>query len=310
VIFREMPAIWNEDFRRWFYTRWGRENCLILARTRAAEYPLFTQRLSIKSAWGGFEDYYIDGRRIAVDDDTYMILNDGRTYGSCIKSLTPIKTFSIFFRPGMAEEVACALQSSPQRLLDLTAEPHTQPQFAEHLRRHDSVITPILRHLCDHIESGVDDEQWYEEQLYFLLTRLLDLHIRDGAATQLIPAQRPATRKELHRRIGLAIDFINTHYAERIDLARIARAASLSPYHCLRLFKSVTGRTPTTYLNEKRIQVAQRLLRDRKKSLEEVAAEVGFQTRTTLFRHMKSALGAAPSHFRRTPLDITNTRPE
>jgi AraC family transcriptional regulator len=300
VILREMPAIWDECFRRWFYTRWGRENCIILALTQAAEYPLYTQRLSLKAAWGGCEDYYIDGRRVTVDDDTFMILNDGRTYGSRIKNPLPVKTFSIFFRPGMAEEVARTLLAPPERLLELAAESRMSPQFSEHVRRHDRVITPILRFIRHHIEEGIDDEQWYEEQLYFLLTRMSAIHIRDGMAARLIPARRASTRRELYRRVGLAVDFINTHYAEAINLNRIAAAASLSPYHCLRIFKSVHGQTPTSYLNEKRMQVAQRLLLDRERPLEVIAAELGFQSRTTLFRHMKSALGAAPSHFRHT----------
>lgn len=300
MILRAMPAISDEDFRRWFYTRWGLENCIILAATQTAEYPLYTQRLSIKAAWGGKEDYYVDGRRVTVDDDTFMILNDGRTYGSRIKSTAPVISFAIFFRPGMVEEVACALQAPPGRLLDLTAESCTSPQFAEHMRRHDQVITPILRYIRHHVEAGIDDEHWYEEQLYFLLTRMLALQSRDNAAAQLIPARRASTRRELYRRIGLAVDFINTHYAEPIDLAQIAAAASLSSYHCLRTFKSVYGQTPTGYLSEKRMQVAQRLLRDRKHPLEVIAAEVGFQSRTTLFRQMKSALGAAPSRFRNT----------
>jgi AraC family transcriptional regulator len=314
VILREMPAIRDEGFRKWFYARWGRENCIILALTQAAEYPLYTQRLSLKAAWGGCEDYYIDGRRVAVDDDTFMILNDGRTYGSRIKNPAPVKSFSIFFRPGMAEEVARTLLAPPERLLEQTAESRMSPQFSEHVRRHDRVITPILRFIGHHVEEGIDDEQWYEEQLYFLLTRMSATHLRDGTAAQLIPARRASTRKELYRRVGLAVDFINTHYAEPIDLSRIAAAASLSPYHCLRIFKSVHGRTPTGYLNEKRMQVAQRLLHDRERPVEAVAAELGFQSRTTLFRHMKSTLGAAPSHFRhpdkkRTPKIAGRQRP-
>jgi AraC family transcriptional regulator len=299
MILREMPAICDAEFRRWFYARWGRENCIILAASQSAEYPSYTQRLSVKSARGGCEHYYIDSRRVAVDDDSFMILNDGRTYGSRIRSSEPVESFTIFFRPGMAEEVASTLRASPEHLLELSAQSQASPQFAEHLRRHDRTITPILRYIRHHVETGLDDEQWYEEQLYFLLTRMLALHARDAAATRLIPARRASTRRELYRRIGLAVDFINTHYAQPIGLARIAAASSLSPYHCLRIFKAVHGQTPASFLNEKRMQVAQRLLRGGKQPLEVIAAELGFQSRTTLFRQMKSALGAAPSRFRR-----------
>src|SRR5579872_361244 len=101
-----MPQIWDETFRPRFYARWGQENCIISARTRRAEYPPYRQCLSIKAAWGGAEDYFVDGRRIAVDDDTFMILNDGRTYASRLRQPTPVHSFSIFFRPGMAQDVA------------------------------------------------------------------------------------------------------------------------------------------------------------------------------------------------------------
>ena len=66
MILREMPATWDARFRTRFYARWGRENCIISARTRRAEYPLFEQRLSVKMAAGGSEDYFVDERSVAV----------------------------------------------------------------------------------------------------------------------------------------------------------------------------------------------------------------------------------------------------
>src|SRR5215472_16859717 len=137
-----MPAIWDEAFRPGFYARWGHENCIISARTRDAEYPLYQPRLSIKTAWGGCENYFVDGRRVAVDDDTFMILNDGRTYGSELRSETPVNSFSIFFRPGIARDVAATVGSAPERLLDGHCSPHINPEFSEHMRSHDRTVTP------------------------------------------------------------------------------------------------------------------------------------------------------------------------
>jgi len=79
---RLKPSPHNEAYRRWFYGHWGRENSVISGRDRNVEYIPFRQRLSIKVARGGRERYFIDGRTIAVDDDSYLILNDNRTYGS------------------------------------------------------------------------------------------------------------------------------------------------------------------------------------------------------------------------------------
>lgn len=297
MILRQMPALAHEPFRRWFYQRWGRENCLIAARTRRAEYPPYQQRLSIKTAWGGAEDYFIDGRRVTVDDETFMILNDGRTYGSALHSSKPVTSFSLFFRPGMADDVARCHALAPERLLEDpgAAAPF---EFSERLRRHDRLITPVLRFIYRQVESGVTDEGWYEDQFYFLLQRMQVLQRNDFAAAELIPASRPSTRRELFRRVGRCIDFIDTHYMRHVGLAQIAAAAHLSPYHCLRVFKAVHGVTPVCYLNNRRVRAAERLLRGSEVTVDEVALRVGFESRTSLFRHMKRVRGVAPSALR------------
>src|SRR5262245_33257135 len=97
MLFRSFPNVddvpANQAFRRHFYARWGRENSVISARSTHAEYPPFTQRLSIKAAWGGRERYCLDSRTTAVDDDSYLILNDLRTYASALESEGPMHSF-------------------------------------------------------------------------------------------------------------------------------------------------------------------------------------------------------------------------
>ncbi|MEP7242796.1 MAG: AraC family transcriptional regulator [Gammaproteobacteria bacterium] len=296
-----MSSSWGNRSGPWFSPRWSQENCVLSARTRRCEYPLFQQRLSIKAAWGGREECFVGGRRLAVDDDTFIILNEGCIYASRVHSREPVATFSIFFRPRMAQDVLRAMRCSGQKLLD---DPEgagfdTPVEFSEHLRRHDRQITPVLHFIRHHVDGGLTDEAWYEEQLRFLLERMLVAHQQDLRTTQLIPAVRAATRKELFRRVGLGADFINTHFAAAIGLDDIAVASLLSPYHCLRMFKAVHGCTPNSYLTHKRVQAAERMLRSSSSQVDEVAANVGFQSRTTLFRQMMSARGLAPSTIRR-----------
>ena len=295
-----MSASWGATEGPWLLSRWGRENCIVSARSRHCEYPLFQQRLSIKAVWGGREDCFIDGRRIALDDDTFIILNEGRIYASRLHSRLPVSTFSIFFRPHMAEEVLLAMQSTPEQALEHPDMKADAPvEFSEHVRRHDRQITPVLNYIRHHVDYGLAEEPWYEEQLHFLMQRMLVAHQDDLRTADLIPAARAATRKELCRRVGLGADFINTHFSEAIALQDIAAASRLSPYHCLRVFKVVYGRTPNAYLTQKRVQVAERLLRNSSAQIDEVAASVGFRSRTTLFRQMRQFRGLSPSTIRR-----------
>ena len=299
MILRHMPALSQEPFRSWFYEHWGRENCVISARTRHAEYPMYRQRLSIKAAWGGSESYFVDGRRIAVDDETFLILNDDRTYASQLLSSTPVTSFSIFFRPGMAQEVARTHALPTELLMEERRGVRSDGvEFPEQLRAHDRLITPVLRFIHHQVEAGVCDEDWLEEQLYSLLQRMLTVRGSDLEAMQSIPALRAGTRRELFRRMGLCVNFINTYYTRPIGLAQIAAAAHFSPYHCLRVFKAVYGLTPFSYLNRRRVRAATHLLETSDLPIDEVAARVGFECRATLFRHMRRTRGAAPRAIR------------
>src|SRR3977135_2100228 len=225
-----MPPLWDRAFRERFYTRWGRESAVISATTRRVEYPDYTQLLSIKMMTGGREDYFVDGRRVCVDDDTYLILNAGRRYASRIDAMHPAHSFSVFFPPGLAEEAQDSLARSTEALLAAPAgDGRHSIEFDERLREHDTTVTPVLRHIQQAVDVGVGDAGWIEEQLHFLLGRMLRLENRRRRARELIPSTKPATRRELYRRIGLGVTFIHTHYMEQSRLKYVAHSWHMSP---------------------------------------------------------------------------------
>lgn len=283
-----MPPIWDAGFRHGFYQRWGRESAVISAHCRRVEYPEYAQLLSIKMAHGGREDYYVDGRHIAVDDDTYLVLNAGRRYGSQISSTQSVHSVSVFFESGIAEDVRRALELSTPRLLDAPEQSDAAPlEFAEQLREHDSLVTPVLRHICRVVDAGEGSQEWLDEQLRFLLARLLRVEQSSLGGKELLP-ERGVVHRELQRRLGFALTFIHTHYRERISLKDMAQAAHLSPFHFLRVFKATYGVTPSVYLKRKRLNEAVRLMARTDQSLTTIAGQVGFGCRTTLFRQLRA----------------------
>jgi AraC family transcriptional regulator len=289
MLLRSMPDLSpaNTRFRAWFYAHWGRENCLILGHSRDAEYPKYRQRLSIKMASGGSERYFVDGRSIAVDDDNYLVLNDGQCYSSRIRSDREVESFSVFFRAGLLEEVFGAIGAPVDHGPDpALARP---VEFAERLQPHDTTVTPVMRFIRHHIRQGVDDERWYEEQLQVLAARLLIQQRRVRAASIRLNCVRPATRTELERRLALSADFIQSSYDRDIGVEQMAAAACLSVHHFMRLFRDLHGLTPMQYLYRKRVQVAQRLRsgNDQQLSAGEIATRVGFNSRATFYRQWR-----------------------
>jgi AraC family transcriptional regulator len=287
----DIPA--NREFRRYFYSKWGRENCIVSARSRHAEYPPFQQSLSIKAAWGGPERYHLHSRTVAVDDDNYLVLNDQRTYASTLRSPEPVHSFSIFFRPGLAEETLGALHLPAERALEAGGEvPAKSVEFAEQLHPHDRLVSPLLRHISDQVDAGLEDELWYEEHFSFLLERMFRARREEAAVIDSLGMVRASTRREIRRRIGLSTDFIHTCYMRPLGMTDLARSASLSRYHFIGLFHVIHGVTPCVYLQRKRARVAARLLRSTDLSQEQVAKRVGFESRSTMFRQLRRHAGA------------------
>jgi AraC-like DNA-binding protein len=83
-----------------------------------------------------------------------------------------------------------------------------------------------------------------------------------------------ATRERLNRARAL----IDTCYDTPLDLEQLAREASFSRYHFLRLFRQAFDQTPHQYLVERRIERAKALLLAGELSVTEVCFAVGFQS--------------------------------
>jgi AraC-like DNA-binding protein len=252
--------------------------CVIWGRARRCDIPRHPDGLSIRAVWGGRQWCEVNGRSVAVDDDNYLILNPGVPCITRIDSPYPVESLTICFGPGAGSEAGQG--------------------FVENLQPHDGLVSPVLRFIRAHLARGLTDEQWYEEQLAFLLERMCQgrrklLEHIDG-----LDFIRPATRREACRRIGLATDFLHTHYARNIRLATLARIACLSKFHFLRLFTLIHGVTPHTYLRRKRVEVAVRLLESTRHSVSEVTASVGFSFESTLLRHVRRHTQLSPRQLR------------
>jgi AraC family transcriptional regulator len=280
----------NAAFRRRFYSRWGRENAIVCGIGRDAEYAEWTQTLSIRylrGAAGGGERFYLRDRELLVDDDNYLILGEGRRYASRVRTPRPAFSFALFFRPGLIDEVHGDRGRGLDCALDAPAEVGSGARagtgFSEHLRRHDSRITPLLEAMTAEVQAGERSELWLDEAALSLAAAMLDSESGLGASTASC-ASRRSTRTELRRRLRCAADRIETDYASALSLEELAAVACLSRWHFVRHFSAEFGLSPYASLMRKRARVAARLLSQGEADRESVAQRCGFGSRFAMRR--------------------------
>lgn len=82
------------------------------------------------------------------------------------------------------------------------------------------------------------------------------------------------------------------------DLEELAARAGYSKYHFCRIFKEQTGYTPWRYITMLRIERARALLLETRRSIKEIAAELGFPNADYFARIFAAHTGLRPTQYR------------
>ena len=98
-------------------------------------------------------------------------------------------------------------------------------------------------------------------------------------------------------RFAELIPWIMRNLHEDLSVNRLARRACMSPSHFNRAFKSVFGSGPAEFVEILRINEAQRRLSVPKRTLETIAASVGFSDAQTFQRAFERRFGAKPRNY-------------
>ena len=113
---------------------------------------------------------------------------------------------------------------------------------------------------------------------------------------------RLSTRKEgalSRRKLGTIVDYVTANLNGSPTVEQMAALVQLSPYHFTRQFKAATGLPPHQFVITRRVELAQRLLREHRGiSLADVAISAGFSDQSQLSFHFKRIVGLTPGQFR------------
>jgi len=134
----------------------------------------------------------------------------------------------------------------------------------------------------------------YELAVKAYIYRILVLLLRFYGEQTISETEKDRQRRTVDR-LTPVLDYIDKHYAQKLSLGQLSSIANMSPHYLCRLFKSLTGKSPTDYINHLRVNKAAILLQESTLNITEVAMSVGFNDSNYFSRQFKKYKQVAPS---------------
>lgn len=94
-------------------------------------------------------------------------------------------------------------------------------------------------------------------------------------------------------------DYMDLHYDSQENLDDIADRFNLSKRTLIRRFKAALNLTPHAYLQQIRIEVAQKLLAESPHSVEQIMNKVGYEDMSSFRRLFRQQIGVTPVEYRK-----------
>lgn len=95
------------------------------------------------------------------------------------------------------------------------------------------------------------------------------------------------------------LKFIEANCTRSIGVEELASLVDMSPSRFHVVFRQATGSTPSAYVADRRLELAERLLTDTRLNIAEVAERCGFSEQGSLTRSLRRRRGVTPSCLRR-----------
>lgn len=103
--------------------------------------------------------------------------------------------------------------------------------------------------------------------------------------------------------------YIETHLNEPITLYTLAQKAGYSPWHCAKIFKELTGKTPFEYIRMCRLSKAAMEIRDKNLKIVDVAMDFVFDSHEGFTRAFRRQFGLSPNEYKKQTPPISLFHP-
>jgi AraC-like DNA-binding protein len=224
-----------------------------LGHAKQSRFAVPAGRMTLAAAVGGCVRYTCGTCTVVLNDDVYLLL-DGQLPVECsIRSTRPVELLHIYFSREMLAEAGRVLGLADATALPgaATSSPCDEDLFAG-LLRHDRIVSPVISYIRSCIRSGAAHRAWLDEQLHYLLGRVL---LREQRLAERLPSDESPSLSErmaLCRRAARVAGFIGSSLQKPCVLRELMKIAGFSDKaQLLRVFNALYGVTPGKYREQK-----------------------------------------------------------
>lgn len=225
-----------------------------------------------------------------VSDGSIIIILPGHLHSIRTEKLQTMEYENIIFSLDLLQskqmDVCSTSYLMPLRMGKITVPVHFGTE-SDNYRD----IADILDN-CDHIGSEKPEaaEFFIKSQLLLLFYVLMNRCRMDCCNV--------VGSKKIDR-MKAVLKYVEIHYAEKITIEEIAKEANCAPSYFMRMFREAIGSTFIEYLNDYRLTMSARLLKETEESVLEVAMGVGFDNLSYFNRCFKKKFQITPGKYRK-----------
>lgn len=277
-----------------------RDHCLYVKQCPSGfSYPEHYAGLGVVALLNGSGKFAVNTTAVYLDVDSFLVLNRGSklSFRTRQESTLCLLYFNSTLADILSERV---FQISPQQGQLADARGFS---LLEHVHYQNASLKPHLEWL---LNLGNSCASFHSLKADMLIRPTLDEVVSKNDEAIRVASHLPVVKKEtrisLYKRLSLARQWMEQHYASQIQLQQAADIAMLSQEHFLRMFRRAFGQTPHQFLTGVRIAKARKLLERPDVSVAAVCQQVGFESLSSFSDLFKRWTGLTPAAYRKAGL--------
>lgn len=243
----------------------------------------------------GHATHCCEGESVRIQAGDVFLLTPGQTHHYI--SHGEFGIYNLLFSAGFVRRVLSGFPADPgvEALLAFDPSRRSPPR----IRRPDS---ETLLRLISLSEEMIEAQRRPTPRSRIMITadfmKILLLAAEDTGSSG---APAPAVTGDSAFRIACLLRLLNTRFAEKWTLAKMAAVCSLSESRFRCCFKAATGMAPGTWLLRHRLYKASQMLLATELELGEIASACGFSDGNYFIRQFHRVIGVPPMKFRKNP---------